>query len=110
VALKDAADEADFGRRLREFDHKLPPGRWMLGGNWDHDRTFAGELPTAGIIGTFVADRPVFLSRYDGHMAVVNSRVLTSPPTHAIRWAASSIAAPARAGRPGCCATMPWGW
>jgi predicted amidohydrolase YtcJ len=76
VALKDAADEAEFGRRLREFDHKLPPGRWMLGGNWDHDRAFAGKLPTAAIIDKFVSDRPVFLSRYDGHMAVVNSRVL----------------------------------
>src|SRR5262249_47445319 len=28
VDLKDAADEAEFGRRLREFDKKLPPGRW----------------------------------------------------------------------------------
>jgi predicted amidohydrolase YtcJ len=76
VALKDAADEAEFGRRLREFDRKLPPGRWLLGGNWDHDRAFAGKLPTAAVIDEFVNDRPVFLSRYDGHMAVVNSRVL----------------------------------
>src|SRR5579864_6888576 len=34
VALKDAADEAEFGKRLVAFDRKLPPGRWMLGGNW----------------------------------------------------------------------------
>src|SRR5262245_34684569 len=34
VALKDAADEAEFGRRLKEFDAKLPRGRWLLGGNW----------------------------------------------------------------------------
>jgi len=76
VALKDAGDEAEFGKRLREFDKKLPRDRWLLGGEWDHDRTFAGQLPTAELIDKYVADRPVFLRRYDGHMAVVNSRVL----------------------------------
>src|SRR5262249_13823806 len=50
--------------------------RWLLGGEWDHDRTFNGQLPTAEIIDKYVLDRPVFLRRYDGHMAVVNSRAL----------------------------------
>jgi predicted amidohydrolase YtcJ len=76
VALKDAADEAEFGRRLRDFDRKLPRDRWLLGGEWDHDRTFGGKLPTAELIDKYVPDRPVFLRRYDGHMAVANSRVL----------------------------------
>ncbi len=76
VALKDAGDEAEFGRRLREFDRRLPRDRWLLGGEWDHDRTFAGQLPTAELIDKYVANRPVFLRRYDGHMAIVNSRVL----------------------------------
>lgn len=76
VALKDAADAAEFGRRLAEFDRKLPRDRWMLGGDWDHDRAFAGRLPTAADIDQFVSDRPVFLRRYDGHMALANSRAL----------------------------------
>ena len=76
VALKDARDEAEFGRRLQEFDRKLPPGRWMLGGDWDHDRTFGGQLPTAELIDKYVPDRPVYIHRYDGHMAVVNTLVL----------------------------------
>ncbi|HXG12164.1 MAG TPA: amidohydrolase [Gemmataceae bacterium] len=76
VTLKDAPDEAEFGRRLREFDRKLPRDRWLLGGDWDHDRTFGGQLPTAELIDKYVADRPVFLRRYDGHMAVANSRAL----------------------------------
>src|SRR5205823_9372129 len=76
VALKDAKDEAEFGRRLREFDKKLPRDRWLLGGEWDHDRTFGGRLPTSELIDRYVPDRPVFLRRYDGHMAVVNSLVL----------------------------------
>ncbi len=76
VALKDAKDEAEFGRCLREFDQKLPRDRWLLGGEWDHDRTFGGRLPTAELLDKYVPDRPVFLRRYDGHMAVANSRVL----------------------------------
>src|SRR5439155_2519866 len=76
VGLKDAKDEAEFGRRLQEFDRKLPRDRWLLGGEWDHDRTFKGVLPTAELIDKYVAERPVFLRRYDGHMGVVNSRVL----------------------------------
>ena len=76
VALKDAKDEAEFGRRLRAFDGKLPRDRWLLGGEWDHDRTFKGVLPTAALIDKYVPNRPVFLRRYDGHMGVVNSRAL----------------------------------
>lgn len=76
VDLKDAADEAEFGRRLNAFDRRLPPGRWMLGGNWDHDRTFGGRLPDAGILDRYVPGRPCFLVRYDGHMALANSPAL----------------------------------
>src|SRR6516165_2049379 len=64
VALKDCADEAEFGRRLKEFDQKLPRDRWLLGGEWDHDRTFNGELPSAELLDKYVPDRPVFLRRY----------------------------------------------
>jgi predicted amidohydrolase YtcJ len=76
VALKDAADEAEFGKRLQAFDAKLPPGRWMLGGEWDHDRTFGGKLPDAALLDKYVSRRPVFLRRYDGHMALANSAAL----------------------------------
>jgi predicted amidohydrolase YtcJ len=76
VALKDARDEADFGRRLREFDARLPRDRWLVGGDWDHDRTFGGTLPTAELLDRYVPDRPAFLRRYDGHMALANSRAL----------------------------------
>jgi predicted amidohydrolase YtcJ len=76
VTLRDAREEKEFGRRLQAFDRQAPPGRWLLGGDWDHDRTFAGQLPSAELLDRYVPDRPVFLRRYDGHMAVVNSHVL----------------------------------
>jgi predicted amidohydrolase YtcJ len=76
VALKDAPNEAEFGKRLVAFDRKLPRDRWLLGGEWDHDRTFNGQLPTAELIDRYVSDRPVFLRRYDGHMGIANTRAL----------------------------------
>jgi predicted amidohydrolase YtcJ len=76
VELKDAKDEAEFGKRLQEFDKKLPAGRWLLGGSWDHDRAFGGELPTAALLDKYVTDRPVYIHRYDHHMALVNTKAL----------------------------------
>ena len=76
VSLKDAADETDFGKRLSEFSARQPRDRWMLGGGWDHDRALNGVLPTAELIDKFVPNRPVFLNRYDGHMAIVNTAAL----------------------------------
>jgi predicted amidohydrolase YtcJ len=76
VALRDAKDEADFGQRIREFDRSHPRDRWLLGGQWDHDRTFGGVLPTAEMLDKYVPDRPAFLRRYDGHMALANSAAL----------------------------------
>ena len=73
VDLRDAKDEAEFGRRLREFHARLPEGAWLVGGRWDHDLTFGGEFPTAAVLDRHVADRPVFVRRYDGHVAVANS-------------------------------------
>ncbi|HSQ54920.1 MAG TPA: amidohydrolase, partial [Gemmata sp.] len=76
VDLKDSMDEEEFGRRLAEFDKNTPRDRWLLGGLWDHDRTFGGKLPSAATIDKYVKDRPVFIRRYDGHMGLANSAAL----------------------------------
>ena len=82
VELKDAKDEAEFGRRLKAFDDKLPRDRWILGGNWDHDRTFGGTMPTAALVDRYVPNRPVFIRRYDGHMALCNTAALKPGQDH----------------------------
>ncbi len=76
IDLKDARDEAEFGKRLVAFDKNTSRERWIVGGLWDHDRTFKGELPTAATIDKFVKDRPVFIRRYDGHMGLANSAAM----------------------------------
>src|SRR5690606_31693353 len=49
--------------------------RWIQGGDWDHE-AWGGELPKKEWIDSVTPDNPVFVSRYDGHMALANSLTL----------------------------------
>src|SRR5262249_35428170 len=46
VDLRPAKDEADMARRLGEYARKLPPGAWILQGDWDHESWLSKALPT----------------------------------------------------------------
>jgi predicted amidohydrolase YtcJ len=74
--LKNAKDEAEFTRRIAEKAKTLPPGRWILGGNWDEQAWPSAKLPTRGLIDAVTPNNPVFISRYDGHAALANSLAL----------------------------------
>jgi hypothetical protein len=76
VDLRDAGTPREFAERIRRFDEKLPKGRWITGGDWDHERWPGAPLPTKELIDSFTPDRPVFVSRLDGHMALANSHAL----------------------------------
>jgi predicted amidohydrolase YtcJ len=77
VDLRPAKDEADFVRRLGEYARRLPKGRWILGGYWDHEAWPRKALPTRKLIDAATPDNPVFVQRLDGHMAVANSLAIT---------------------------------
>src|SRR2546427_7394932 len=38
VDLRDATSPAEFARRLGAHAKNLPKGRWILGGDWDHEK------------------------------------------------------------------------
>jgi predicted amidohydrolase YtcJ len=76
VDLRDAKTPEEFVRRIKEFAAKLPKGRWILNGNWDHENWTPNELPTAAMIDAVTPDNPVFINRLDGHMALANSLAL----------------------------------
>jgi predicted amidohydrolase YtcJ len=76
VDLRDAATPQEFAERIRSFAEKLPKGRWITGGDWDHERWPGAPLPTKELIDAFTPDRPVFVNRLDGHMALANSYTL----------------------------------
>lgn len=73
VDLRDAKSPEEFVRRIRDFAAKLPKGRWILGGKWDHENWTPSDLPTAAMIDAATPNNPVFIDRLDGHMALANS-------------------------------------
>ena len=76
VDLRDASSQQEFAERIRAFADKLPPGRWITGGDWDHERWPDAKLPTKELIDRFTPNTPVFVNRLDGHMALANSLAL----------------------------------
>ena len=76
VDLRDANTPEEFAERIRRFATNLPAGRWITGGDWDHERWPTAQLPTKELIDRYTPNTPVFVNRLDGHMALANSLAL----------------------------------
>jgi predicted amidohydrolase YtcJ len=76
VQLKDASSREEFVRRVAERAKNTEEGEWVVGGDWDDQNFVPTELPTRQWIDDATPNRPVFVSRYDGHMALANSLAL----------------------------------
>jgi hypothetical protein len=77
VDLRSAKTPQEFVERIKAFAAKLPKGRWIIGGKWDHENWTPNNLPTAAMIDAVTPDNPVFIDRLDGHMALANSLAMT---------------------------------
>jgi predicted amidohydrolase YtcJ len=75
VQLRDAASREEFVRRIGAQARSLPRGRWILGGDWDH-QAWGGELPRREWIDAVTPDNPVWVNRLDGHMSLANGAAL----------------------------------
>jgi len=76
IDLRDAEDEAEFSRRIREFAAGRPLGEWITGGNWDHESWASHRYPNKELIDRFTPDHPVFVHRIDIHVGLANSLAL----------------------------------
>jgi len=76
VDLRDAATPEEFARRIKDHAAKLPSGRWITGGDWDHERWPGGQLLAKELIDPFTPNNPVAVNRLDGHMCLANSAAL----------------------------------
>ena len=76
VQLKDARSPADFARRIAAHAATLPQGEWVLGGTWDDQAVEEPRLPTRRDVDPLTPRTPVFVDRYDGHMALANGVAL----------------------------------
>ncbi len=76
INLRDAKDELEFVERLRDFAAKLPPGEWIINGNWDHEAWPSKKHPSRSLIDSVTSNHPVLVQRLDGHIALANSLAL----------------------------------
>ncbi len=75
VDLRDAASQEEFRDRIAKRASRFP-SEWMTGGDWDDQHWNPAKLPTRQLIDPVTGKTPVFVSRYDGHMALANSVAL----------------------------------
>ncbi len=74
--LRLTRSQSEFRGTLAEFARQQPAGRWITGGNWDHENWHPAVLPTRELIDSATPNNPVFINRLDGHMALANSVAL----------------------------------
>jgi hypothetical protein len=75
VQLRDARTKEEFIDRIRRFAATVPPGTWILNGDWDHEN-WGGELPDRTWIDPVTPNNPVWINRLDGHMNLANTLAL----------------------------------
>lgn len=76
VMLRDAKDKVDYIARLKAYATANPARAWITGGRWSTESWTDKTEPTKEWLDQAVPDRPVYLSRMDGHSAVVNTKAL----------------------------------
>ncbi len=75
IDLRPAKSIKEFQEILRNYV-KGKEGKWITGGEWDHEAWEVKELPTKELIDDITPATPVFITRFDGHMGLANSYAL----------------------------------
>ncbi len=76
VDLRGAASYDEVVRRVRAAAAKAPAGAWVRGRGWDQNLWPVKNFPEHGALSAAVPDHPVWLTRIDGHAALLNARAL----------------------------------
>ena len=76
VNLVGAATFEEVVRRVREAAGRVPAGTWVNGQGWDQNLWPGKQFPSHDALSAAVPDHPVWLSRIDGHAALVNARAM----------------------------------
>ena len=74
LSLRATNNLAEAQQAIAQYALKYPKHQWILGGEWNQEIWKLGRFPTAHEIDAVVADRPVWLSRVDGHAGWANTK------------------------------------
>jgi predicted amidohydrolase YtcJ len=61
---------------IKAYAAKYPDRRWIIGRGWNQEKWGLGRFPTAADLNGIVGDRPIWLSRVDGHAGWANARAM----------------------------------
>jgi len=76
LALRDVRNQAEFVRAVEAAAEDKRAGQWVVGGRWSVESWADAPKPSKTWLDATTRDVPVFLSRMDGHQALVNSAAL----------------------------------
>ena len=76
--LTGSASVNDLKQRLKDYAAANPGKGWIIGRGWNQELWPTKAFPTSADLDAVVADRPVWLTRVDGHAAVGNSAALAA--------------------------------
>ena len=76
VDLMGVPSYAELIERVKARAATLPKGAWVEGRGWDQNQWADGQFPTHDALSAAVPDHPVFLTRVDGHAALVNAAAM----------------------------------
>lgn len=74
--LEGTSSKSDIIERLESHAESLPPGAWLLGRGWDQNDWREQNFPTRADLDDAFSDRPVWLTRIDGHAGWANTAAL----------------------------------
>jgi predicted amidohydrolase YtcJ len=66
----------ELQQRLRDYAAQHPDVHWILGAGWNQELWPTKQFPTAADLDAVLPDRPVVLTRVDGHAIVGNSAAM----------------------------------
>lgn len=76
LSLRVTNTLAQAQQAIAQYALKHPQHQWILGGEWNQEIWKLGRFPTAHEIDAVVTDRPVWLSRVDGHAGWANTKAM----------------------------------
>ena len=76
--LSDTSSLAEALAKISQYAADNPGRQWIIGNGWNQEAWGLGRFPTAAELDSVVADRPVFLSRVDGHAVWVNGAAMAA--------------------------------
>jgi hypothetical protein len=76
IAFNDAVTLDDFQKKIKDYAVAHPDKKWIQGMGWYYSVFGKNGTPHKRFIDEVIPDRPVFVSAYDGHSSLANSKAL----------------------------------